>query len=89
VLQHFAVVDTGDASELGFEMCDRAQVRLGVIEIIEGAAEESKELGLVMVAFGAKFDQFHEIGGRLRPQISSANASERISQSQLSQGMQV
>src|ERR1700730_5768894 len=82
VLYHFGVVHAGDAGKLGFEMRNRAQVRLVRVEIIESPAEQGEQLGFVMVAFGAKLDQFHEISRYLGTQISSANAGKRIPQSQ-------
>lgn len=77
-----------DASEFVFEVCDRADVGLALVEKAEGALEQAEDFRLVMFALGADFDELYEVSGGLRAQMMSADASERIGDVHFAQSVQ-
>ena len=80
---------TGDARQLGFEMCDCARIGIIGIEIAEGAAEQGKEFGLAMIPLRANLDQFHKISRGLHAQIIRSNTAESFAQSDFRECVQI
>ena len=65
--------------------------KIGIVraEISESAAEQCKELRLVMIGLRADFDQLDEVGGGLRPAKIFTDTAKRIFQRNFRQRMQI
>ena len=70
----------GDAGEFRFEMRDRAQIRIVLVQITESPPEKCEQFGLVMIGFGANLNQLDKVRCRLGAQIIFANPAEGIFQ---------
>ena len=70
--------------------CEMARkCRIVRAEKTKGALQEREHFWLVMIAFGADFDQLDKIRGRLRARVSFANSAERIAQRNFAQSMKI
>src|SRR5256885_953349 len=82
-------VNTSDTGKFCFKMSNRALVRIVLIEITEGALEQTKDFRFVMFNLSADFDQFDEIGCGLSAPMVGSNSCEGVGHHDLAQGMQI